>query len=229
MAIYFLLGALTLLGAVVAVGRIAQVTGKRNLKSLAGETSVFGLAGNSLATEKFAIRKAAREKGLEGEIAIGDYLNQLAKEYGLTVLHDLSMPNSKANIDHLMVSKKAVFVLDSKNYAGLVNIRKDQSGAVQLFVGKYNRTNLAMKLKQYSDSITSHLESEEIDIPVIPLLAFYKATFHPQSKFSINGVVVNVAGIENELIRFSRGSGKEFDIKLTTKSILEHFPVKNPQ
>ena len=97
----------------------------KSLRDQAGTKRVEGVAGNSLATEKMQIRKEARAKGLIGEEGVGSLLEELADEFGLIVLHDLSMPGTKANIDHVLIQKKAVFVIDAKNYEGRVNIKKD--------------------------------------------------------------------------------------------------------
>lgn len=42
---------------------------------------------------------------------------------GWTVLHDLRVPGSKANIDHVAVGPGGVWVIDSKNYRGRMTVR----------------------------------------------------------------------------------------------------------
>ena len=198
-----------------------------SLRKQAGKKRVEGVAGNSLATEKMRIRKEARAKGLIGEEGVGELLEELADEFGLIVLHDLSMPDTKANIDHVLIQKKAVFVIDAKNYEGRVNIKKDSKGTLQLYVGGTKRTHLATKLKNYSEKIEQYLKDEGVTVKVVPLLAFYKASFHPDSKYEINGVMVNVSGIKNELMRFAVKNGSEFDQDQVADLILKEFPLKN--
>jgi hypothetical protein len=192
-----------------------------------GESSVQGKAAHSLSTEKMQIRKSAREKGIIGESGIGQVLAELAEEFGLIVLHDLAMPDSKANIDHILVSSKAVFVIDAKNYVGKINIRKDQSGAKQLWVGRYKRTHLADKLRIYSNAVKSHLVALGFEIKVIPILAFYEADFDTNTSFTINGVSINAEGIENEVLRYASGKTETFDTKEVSEAILQGFPHKN--
>lgn len=199
---------------------------ENQLKAIAGKTSIQGTAAQSLSSEKMRIRKSAREKGIIGELGVAARLEELAVKYGLTVLHDLSIPGSKANIDHVVIASKAVFVIDAKNYAGKVNIKKDPQGVKQLYVGKYKHTNLAIKLKSYADAIKSHLSNQGIEIKVIPLLAFYNAEFGDNSDFHIDGVAVNVAGVEIELLKYATGKGREFDIEEVARSIKEAFPFK---
>ena len=197
------------------------------LRKSAGTTRIEGTAGQSLSTEKMRITKENRAKGVEGELGVATVLENLSRKYGTVVLHDLSMPESTANIDHVLVQSKAVFVIDAKNYSGRVNIKRDSEGKWQLYVGRYKQTALAHKLKKYASAIENDLHSKGIEIKVIPLLAFYNAEFHPDSKYEIEGVMVNVSGIENELMRIGYKRLKEFDTQLVADKILETFPFKS--
>ena len=63
----------------------------------------------------------AWRKGAEGEelTALG-----LAKlPLGYTTLHDLRMPGSRANIDHLVIGPTGVFTVETKNYASRVEVK----------------------------------------------------------------------------------------------------------
>lgn len=198
------------------------------LHKSAGVTRIQGDAAYSISKEKMRITREARVKGVEGEIGVAEVLEKLAVKYGTVVLHDLSMPKSSANIDHVLIQSKAVYVIDAKNYQGSVNIRRDAQGKWQLYVGRTKQTALAFKLKRYSSAIEEHLLSEGLDIKVVPLLAFYKARFNPDSKHEIEGVMVNVSGIENELMRFGFRNLKEFDTHRVADAILSQFPFKRP-
>jgi hypothetical protein len=48
------------------------------------------------------------------------------KQHGWAILHDLAVPGSRANIDHLVIGPGGVFVVDSKQYRG--RLRLDLSG-----------------------------------------------------------------------------------------------------
>jgi hypothetical protein len=203
-----------------------RVFQKKSLQAQAQSKRIEGIAGNSLATEKMRIRATARAKGLEGELGVAGVLEDLADKYGFVVLHDLSMPGTTANIDHLVVQQSAVFVIDAKNYKGTVNIKKDPSGRNQLYVGGQRRTQIALKLKKYSVQIEEHLRENGIEVRVVPLLAFYDAKFHKDSKYVIEGVMVNVSGIENELLRFAVKKGQAIDTGEVADLILSKFPPK---
>lgn len=59
--------------------------------------------------------------GAEGERLTGRALQRLPASY--RVLHDLPMPRSKANIDHVVVGQTGVFTVETKNYKNGVTIR----------------------------------------------------------------------------------------------------------
>jgi hypothetical protein len=67
----------------------------------------------------------AWRRGAAGERRTARLLNPLER-HGWAVLHDLAVPGSQANIDHLVIGPGGVFVVDSKQYRG--RLRLDASG-----------------------------------------------------------------------------------------------------
>jgi hypothetical protein len=199
---------------------------KTKLKADGGRAATHGVAAKSLQNETFRIRKSNREKGVIGELGVAKDLEYLAQEYGLTVLHDLAIPGSKANIDHILISPKVVFVIDAKNYTGIVKVGAGKDGVKKLRVGGKDQTPLAEKLKGYAAKVDMLLKSENVGVKVVPLLAFYKATFHDESHLTINGVTVNIFGIENELLRYANLKSPSIDIGLVAEKILREFQLK---
>lgn len=76
--------------------------------------SSFGRAGGSLVGADFAANAETAKAGHAGEILTAATLDALARTGGFTVLHDLRIPGSKANIDHVVVAGSKVWVIDSK-------------------------------------------------------------------------------------------------------------------
>jgi hypothetical protein len=147
--------------------------------------------------------------GADGEIAVGKFLDSLAIKYGFQVLHDRLIPKSRANIDHIAITKAGVFVIDAKNYKGVIEIR-DKSGffektAAELWVGKRNRMNLITGMKKQISIIDGILRSNSIDMPVIGVLTFYDAEWETFSflrkQVEVEGVLINSKGIEVILSR----------------------------
>ena len=74
----------------------------------------------------------AWRRGAAGERRTARLLGQLERD-GWAVLHDLAVPRSQANLDHLVIGPRGVFVIDSKQYRG--RLRLDPSG--RLWHGRY--------------------------------------------------------------------------------------------
>jgi hypothetical protein len=74
----------------------------------------------------------AWRRGAAGERRTARVLAVLER-HGWVVLHDLAVPGSQANIDHLAIGPGGVFVIDSKQYRGRLQL--DPSG--RLWHGRY--------------------------------------------------------------------------------------------
>lgn len=77
-----------------------------------------------LATDFWGARRTteAWRKGHEGEVMTAKRLGALPASW--LVLHDLPMPGSKANIDHLVIGPAGVFTIETKHYSSEVVIRR---------------------------------------------------------------------------------------------------------
>jgi hypothetical protein len=74
----------------------------------------------------------AWRRGAVGERRTAGLLTALERQ-GWAVLHDLAVPRSRANIDHLVIGPGGVFVIDSKQYRGRLQL--DPTG--RLWHGRY--------------------------------------------------------------------------------------------
>lgn len=85
------------------------------------------LAGLALTVSALKIAFAPRQSteawrvGAQGERLTGRALEKLPGSY--RVLHDLPMPRSNANIDHVVVGPTGVFTVETKNYRNVVTIK----------------------------------------------------------------------------------------------------------
>jgi hypothetical protein len=59
------------------------------------------------------------QRGAAGERRTARLLDQLTRD-GFVVFHDLAMPGSDANVDHLVIGPTGLFVIDSKQWTGSV-------------------------------------------------------------------------------------------------------------
>ena len=126
----------------------------------------------------------------------------------------------------MLIAKSAIFIVDAKNYAGTIRISKDKDGVKQLYVGRYKQGSLISKMNKYANILRDFLESENIEVRVVPLLAFYNATFKEGSSFHVEGVAINAAGIENEILKYAAGKGAEIDFEVVIPLIKRNFPPK---
>jgi hypothetical protein len=106
---------------VAAAGAVAQVLAAQVGLPRAG---LVGLAGAVLVgwRLRFQPSEQARtwQRGAEGERHTARLLDRLTRD-GFVVFHDLAVPDSPANIDHLVIGPTGVFVIDSKQWTGSVH------------------------------------------------------------------------------------------------------------
>jgi Nuclease-related domain len=108
------------------------------------------------------------------------------ERHGWAVLHDLALPGSRANLDHLAIGPGGVFVIDSKHYRGRLQL--DPSG--RLWHGRYP---LAPALRAISfEADQAALVLTDPDVVVVPVMAVHGAQV-PWGKVVVNGVPVVAA------------------------------------
>jgi hypothetical protein len=66
------------------------------------------------------------QRGAQGERRTARLLDRLVRD-GYVVFHDLAVPGSPANVDHLVIGPSGVFVIDSKQWIGQVHQGADGS------------------------------------------------------------------------------------------------------
>lgn len=147
-------------------------------------------------------------RGAEGEEAIGARLEELLNPHGVAVLHDLRVPGSRANIDHLCVGPGGVTVVDSKNYAG--KVRKRSGG---LWVNGRNRTRLIEAVLAQIDVVRGVLDSNSLlTTDVRGALCWHRVGKLPlMSGISIDGVLVDGSRPVAKLARRKADAGKAIE------------------
>jgi hypothetical protein len=90
--------------------------------------ALVGLAVAALVGWRLRFRPSERartwQRGAAGEQQTARLLDRLGRD-GYVVLHDLAVPGSPANIDHLAIGPSGVFVIDSKQWTGHVHQSAD--------------------------------------------------------------------------------------------------------
>jgi hypothetical protein len=127
----------------------------------------------------------AWRRGAAGERRTARRLAALER-YGWAVLHDLAVPGSRANIDHLVIGPAGVFVIDSKQYRGRLQL--DPSG--RLWHGRYP---LAPTLRAVSfEADQAAVVRPDPGVAVVPIVAVHGAQV-PWGKVFMDGVPVVTA------------------------------------
>jgi len=139
----------------------------------------FGHVVNALREDPQSTKAWA--KGEKGELSAARRLNARAG-HDFIVLHDRAIPSSRANIDHIVVARSGVYVIDAKRYKGKrVELRKIGplfSRESHLFVGGRDKTKLIEDLLPQLTGVRKALDSHKYEhVPVRGLLCFVEAAW----------------------------------------------------
>jgi hypothetical protein len=127
----------------------------------------------------------AWRRGAAGERRTARLLAPLER-HGWAVLHDLAVPGSRANFDHLVIGPGGVFMIDSKRYRG--RLQFDPSG--RLWHGRYPVAPTLQAVSSEADQAA--LVLTDPDVVLVPIMAVHGAQV-PWGKVVVNGVPVVTA------------------------------------
>jgi hypothetical protein len=117
----------------------------------------------------------AWKKGSIGEQKLAKALQENLGDRAI-LLHDRTVPRSKANIDHLVIASSGVWVVDAKNYSGLVQ-QRDVGGFfkvdMRLYVGGRDRSKVVEGLTWQVKAATKALG--DLNVPVLSAVCFTDA------------------------------------------------------
>jgi hypothetical protein len=153
----------------------------------------LGLAAAGLAasTAGWALRfrpspdARAWRQGAAGERRTARLLDPLER-HGWAILHDLAVPSSRANLGHLAIGPGGVFVIDSKQYSGRLQL--DSSG--RLWHGRYPLAPTLRAVSFEADQAAQVLPDP--GVAVVPIVAVHGAQV-PWGRVVIQGVPVVAA------------------------------------
>ena len=134
----------------------------------------------------------AWRRGAAGERRTARMLSPLERQ-GWVVLHDLALPGSRANLDHLVIGPGGVFVIDSKQYRGRLQL--DAVG--KLWHGHYPLAPALRAASWEADQAAQVLPDS--GMAVVPIVAVHGAQV-PWGKVVVDGVrVVSARGLPSML------------------------------
>jgi len=124
----------------------------------------------------------AWRRGAEGERRTARLLDPLQR-HGWAILHDLALPGSRANIDHLVIGPGGVLVIDSKQYRGRLQL----DGSGRLWHGRYPLAPTLRAVSFEADQAAQVLPDP--GMAVVPIVAVHGAQV-PWGKVVTDGVPV---------------------------------------
>jgi len=132
------------------------------------------LGGIAVALSDERQNTKAWERGAVGEELLGARLDSLASDE-LAVLHDRRIPGSKANIDHIAITRSEIWVIDAKRYKGRPEL-KIEGGLLRprverLLVGRRDCTKLVDGVLKQVELVRDLVG----DVPVTGALCFVEA------------------------------------------------------
>ena len=144
-----------------------------------------GLVGWRL---RFRVSQDARnwQRGARGERRTARQLDRLAR-HGWVVFHDLAVPDSRANADHLIIGPAGVFLADSKNWRGRLAFAPDGT----LWHGSYPLTATLATIGFEAQAIAGSLAVP--GLAVEPLLVVHGSAI-PWGEQYLGGVAILPAG-----------------------------------
>jgi hypothetical protein len=155
------------------------------------------LGGIYLAVSNEPQSTRAWDVGGSGEEKLGVFLESLNNDETIIALHDRRIPGSRANIDHIVVARGGVYVVDAKNYTGQVR-KVDKGGLLsfdyRLYVGRRDCTRLIAGMAKEVEAIRKAFGQpllEEFALSITPVLCFVDAEWRLFARpFQLGGVWV---------------------------------------
>lgn len=189
---------------------------------------VIGTAGGGLeqGRNEWAANADVARQGRAGEVRSAAVLDTIARRPGgPTVLHDLTIPGSRANIDHVVVSGRTVLLIDSKQWKPGFYWTVPGLGT---FRG-WSRFSYADKatMSMAVDKVTKHLQDSGVRAKVTtPVVAVWSSS----KKGTINATLLRVPGarsVPGEALDRVVGAGKPADPGVVA-ALAKLLPTRRP-
>ncbi len=172
------------LAGVVAAGALAGTLAGGAGPRVAGPAAALATGGLGwLLRFRVTGETAAWRRGAKGERRTARRLRPLLRA-GWTVLHDVAIPASRANGDHLLIGPPGVFLVDSKAWHGHIIMAPDGSA----WHNGHPMDGVLETVRWEADQLTKALGA-----PVIPMLCVHDTQL-PWGELYVAGVPVLTPG-----------------------------------
>lgn len=169
-------------------------------------------------TKKDKPKIAPTRIGELGEYKIDIQLDQLPKNY--RCLSDVLLPNKKSKsgysqVDHIVLTPYAIFVIETKNYAG--TIYGDRNRAKWSVNGKFPMLNPFNQNYGHILAVKSFLDGVE-DANVVSMISFTR-----RAKYKVNGELRKIQS--NDLIVYDTELSDFITRKINTVKLVNQLPI----
>lgn len=145
--------------------------------------NVFGVPGESARQqaerrrqrqrelERLQQREANWDGGARGEESTAETIAERCPE--AVVLHDRRMPDSRANVDHIVLVPSGVWVVDSKRMKGKIKVENGESGTQRLLINGNDQTELVHKLNWQVGAVRAAMAELDPQVSVNGAFCFW--------------------------------------------------------
>ncbi|HEX5018976.1 MAG TPA: nuclease-related domain-containing protein [Actinomycetes bacterium] len=175
----------------------------------------------ALSSEKQSTK--AWERGAVGEELLGKRLDSIRSD-NIAVLHDRRIPGSRANIDHIAITRTGIWVIDAKRYKDRRPELKVEGGLLRprvekLLVGGRDSTKLVDSVLQQTQLVRDVVG----EVPVTGALCFVEADWPLiGGSFTTRGVHVLWPKLVTKQLLTASADGN-VDVPHTLDSLTAHF------
>jgi Nuclease-related domain len=171
---------------VLAAGASVALLAAQLAPRLAGPAGLLAATASAWALRfRSSPEASAWRRGAAGERRTARLLRQL-EQRGWVVLHDLAVPGSPANIDHLVIGPGGVVVIDSKQYRGRLQL--DANGL--LWHGRHLLTMTLRAARWEADQADEVLGVAEVRVAAVVAVHGPRV---PGGRLQADGVTVAAA------------------------------------
>ena len=162
--------------------------------------AVYGTPAASLKNAAWAKNTTVAEIGARGEHRTAEILNRLAHR-GAAIFHDITLPGSRANLDHVIVAGNSITIIDTKVWApgtywrlfGVIRRGRE------LFAPAHKTDALPTQAKRLQDFVNTHsAHRAHLNPPLVVVWPSRRGT-------TVRVTPLNLAHTNNKGVRFISG------------------------
>ncbi len=180
------------------------------------------LGGLAVALSAERQATTAWERGAIGEERLGSRLDGLASKH-VAVLHDRRIVGTRANIDHLVVTRGGVWVVDAKRYKGRPELKVEggilRPRVEKVLVGRRDCTRLVDGVLKQVDRVRDVVD----DVPVAGVLCFVEADW-PLVGGAFQSRGVQVLWPRRLARVLTSSEARDVDLQATSRLLAARFP-----